>query len=83
MEAIPLRPRGSPWIDAWWAPLSLRLRAALTRNFLEHENRELGSVSYSPGTFVEADRPVVDFLHWIATLHGPAGPRGEQHISKG
>jgi phenylpropionate dioxygenase-like ring-hydroxylating dioxygenase large terminal subunit len=67
MSAIVLRRRDRTWRDAF-APASLAFRRALTRSFLEHENKELGSVGYSPGTFVEADRPVVDFLSWIAAI---------------
>jgi phenylpropionate dioxygenase-like ring-hydroxylating dioxygenase large terminal subunit len=75
MSAIVLRRRGPVWRDALTAPPSLMLRRALTRTFLEHENKELGSVGYSPGTFVEADRPVVDFLNWVAAL--PRLSKGE------
>jgi len=58
--------------------ISLWVRRRLTGAFLTNENTHLKSIRYSPTTLIEADRPIIDYLHWLTTL--PAGhmpPPGE------
>ena len=49
-------------------PLDLWVRRLFTRAYLVHETNGLGSPSYSPKSLVEADRELIDFFRWAATL---------------
>jgi nitrite reductase/ring-hydroxylating ferredoxin subunit len=58
----PLRP--------WSAlkPLSLWVRRLFTRGFMRDDTERLTGVRYHPDSFIEPDRIVVEFLHWLAAL---------------
>lgn len=56
-------------------PLGLALRRLFTRGFMAEEFQTLGGIRYNPAGLVESDRPMVDFLRWIAQL--PKALQGE------
>lgn len=52
----------------WLDPLSLSVRRLLTRAFVDEDPRRVRRVRYHPAAFVEADRPMVEYFHWLAAL---------------
>ena len=78
----------------WWLvrkllqPLSLCLRRTFTQGFMADDHRRLAGIRYSPHTLIEADRDMIEFFDWLASLHKrPApieqstAPRDGQHAS--
>lgn len=55
-------------IDGLAGPLVLEVRRVFTQGFLGHEIRHLGSLRYVPGVLIEEDRPVIEYLQWLASL---------------
>ena len=59
-EAIVHAPRGA--VTGLW------LRRLLTQMFMRDDFNHLAGIRYNPRTFIEADRVMVEFLHWLAAL---------------
>ena len=59
---------GANLLQRFMLPLDLWIRRLFTRAYLVHETNGLGSPSYSPKSLVEADRELIDFFRWAATL---------------
>lgn len=59
-ETIVHAPRGV--LTALW------LRRLLTQTFMRDDFNRLAGISYNPRTFIESDRVMVEFLHWLAAL---------------
>jgi hypothetical protein len=59
-EAIVHAPRGA--LTALW------VRRLLTQMFMRDDFNRLRGIRYNPRTFIEADRVMVEFLHWLAAL---------------
>ena len=49
-------------------PLDMWLRRKFTKAYLVAEVERLGSPRYNPNSFVESDREMVEFFHWVAAL---------------
>ena len=56
-------------VDGLAAAVALEIRRIFTRGFLLHEIHHLGSLRYVPGVLTEEDRPVIEYLRWLASLH--------------
>lgn len=68
---------GNPLATAVWAlamPLVLEIRRLFTQGFIRHEYESLGSLRYCPTALIEEDRPVIEYLRWVAALHRTAVP---------
>jgi hypothetical protein len=59
-------------------PLALWLRRLFTRAFMAHEFYDLAGIRYSPHTLIDADRNLVDYFRWAASLPG-SRPTAEPH----
>jgi nitrite reductase/ring-hydroxylating ferredoxin subunit len=53
-------------------PLSLWIRRLFTGAYLIAEVESLGNPRYNPSNFVEADREMIEYFRWAATLPKPA-----------
>jgi phenylpropionate dioxygenase-like ring-hydroxylating dioxygenase large terminal subunit len=69
------RRRGRSWIAS---RADAAVRRHFIRAFLEPDARLLEHARYEPEHFVEADRVLVDYLRWLASVsHGDLFPAGE------
>ena len=68
-EVIVFAPRGkSEVVRRLWQPLSLAARRWLTQAFLQNDLDRLAGIAYSPHTLTFADREMVAFFNWLASL---------------
>jgi phenylpropionate dioxygenase-like ring-hydroxylating dioxygenase large terminal subunit len=54
-------------------PVALRVRRLFTRGFVGSEFEELAGIRYNPEGLIEADRSLLEYFHWAASL--PREPR--------
>ena len=59
--------RFSPW-RRWLQPLSLEVRRMLTTRFVQDDNKRVRRAAYHPGALIEADRAMIDYYVWLASL---------------